>query len=132
VSWLGLISGLAFWLISVVLSRFSSSTDPFSELLLYFSGFPIVTWCVLSGSIVGNRRNGRSACWTGAALFLLAGNPVGFLWSAADLVVAVEPADQQLVVLLDAVRLVLAATVGVIAGFLAVRTVRPATMASMT
>lgn len=129
-SWLGLTGGLALWLISVVLSRFSSSTEPFSELLLYFSGFPIVTWCMLSGSIAGNRRSVRSACWTGAALFLLAGNPVGFLWSAAKLLVAVEPADQQIVLLWGAVRLLLAATVGMTTGLLAVRTVRPATAAS--
>jgi hypothetical protein len=130
-SWLGLTGGLALWLISVVLSRFSSSTEPFSELLLYFSGFPIVTWCMLSGSIAGNRRSVRSACWTGAALFLLAGNPVGFLRSAAKLLVAVEPADQQIVLLWGAVRLLLAATVGMTTGLLAVRTVRPATAASI-
>ena len=130
-SWLGLTGGLALWLISVVLSRFSSSTEPFRELLLYFSGFPIVTWCMLSGSIAGNRRSVRSACWTGAALFLLAGNPVGFLWSAAKLLVAVEPADQQIVLLWGSVRLLLAATVGMTTGLLAVRTVRPATAASI-
>ena len=64
-------------------------------------------------------------------MFLLAGNPVGFLWSAAKLLVAVEPADQQIVLLWGSVRLLLAATVGMTTGLLAVRTVRPATAASI-
>ena len=120
-SWLGLCAGLGLWLISVSVSRFIPSTVPFGDLLLYFSGIPIATWCMLSGSIAGNRTNARSAGRLGAVLFLLVANPVGWLWGVADIVMSPEQQIQYALLLAGAAKLVLAAAVGAVTGVFAVR-----------